>query len=342
MYFDRMTVGQRLYIGFGLILAVLIGVTALAMLKVHTINQALRANSETAVVVQRHAINFRGSAHDRSIAVRDLVLAGSAAERQKELAAIERLGAFYAASATPLDAMMSAPDAEPQMKPLYAAIQAIEQQAVSTSNRIIDLVGQNDTAAAQSLLWNQAKPQYEQWLSAINRLIDFQEARLQANNNLALKEAGGFVAVMLTSLAMSLMVGGVLAWSISRSILRQLGAEPSVLSDAARQVAGGNLQPVSGAAQAFGGSVMSSLGLMQQSLSRVVGLVRHASDSIATGSSEIASGNADLSARTETQASNLQQTAASMQQLSQTVQTNADTAMQANQMAASASAAAEK
>jgi methyl-accepting chemotaxis protein len=69
--------------------------------------------------------------------------------------------------------------------------------------------------------------------------------------------------------------------------------------------------------------VLESLGAMQQSLARLVGAVRGASDSIATGSQEIASGNADLSRRTETQASHLQQTAAAMEQLSQTVQANA-------------------
>ena len=81
---------------------------------------------------------------------------------------------------------------------------------------------------------------------------------------------------------------------------------------------------------------------MQQSLARLVGAVRGASDSIATGSQEIAAGNGDLSRRTETQASHLQQTAAAMDELSQTVQANADTAQQANHMADGASVAAEK
>ncbi len=51
---------------------------------------------------------------------------------------------------------------------------------------------------------------------------------------------------------------------------------------------------------------------MNASLERLVGRMRHASESIATGSTQIATGNADLSQRTEEQASNLQQTAASM------------------------------
>ena len=51
--------------------------------------------------IQRYAINFRGSAHDRSIAVRDVVLSASADERSRELATIDRL-AKGDASAMPL------------------------------------------------------------------------------------------------------------------------------------------------------------------------------------------------------------------------------------------------
>ena len=80
---------------------------------------------------------------------------------------------------------------------------------------------------------------------------------------------------------------------------------------------------------------------MNESLAKIVGEVRHASDSIATGSSEIANGTQDLSSRTEEQASNLEETAASMEELTATVKQSAESARQANQLAASASAAAE-
>jgi methyl-accepting chemotaxis protein len=79
---------------------------------------------------------------------------------------------------------------------------------------------------------------------------------------------------------------------------------------------------------------------MNDSLSNIVGQVRNSSDSIATGSAQIAVGNQDLSQRTEEQASNLQQTAASMEELSSTVKANADSASQADKMAAQAANAA--
>ena len=96
---QQITVRQSLYLGFGAMIVVMLGVTLAAIIKVQAIESALKMISEQHAVVQRHAINFRGSAHDRAIAIRDMVLAESSADRQKEAAAISALAAFYAQSA---------------------------------------------------------------------------------------------------------------------------------------------------------------------------------------------------------------------------------------------------
>ncbi len=65
MKFNNVTVGKRLATGFGLLLTILVVVAAVAITKVRSIDDALRANSEEHTSIQRYAINFRGSAHDR-------------------------------------------------------------------------------------------------------------------------------------------------------------------------------------------------------------------------------------------------------------------------------------
>lgn len=342
MNFNQMTVSARLYLGFGALLAVLIVVTLVAINKVQAINAALKANSEEHAAVQRFAINFRGSAHDRAIAARDVVLSTSPAERQKEIAAIQQLARFYAESAGPLEALMRTSADSRELQTLYGAIQDIEKQAVASTQAVVSKAEAGDLSGAQTQLWNEVKPQYVAWLAAINRLIDFEESRIQEQNRVAMGEAGGFLSVMLIALSVALLCGLGLAWAIPRSILRQLGAEPAQLGQVAQQVAAGDLSPVAGAQSAPHGSVLASLGAMQAGLAHVVGQVRNASDAIASSSAEIAVGNADLSNRTEQQASSLQQTAGSMTQMHAMVQTNAATAQQATHLATSASAAAQK
>lgn len=51
--FSRLTVARRLYVGFALILSILLVVAAVSVVKVQIINEALRANSEQHGSIQR-------------------------------------------------------------------------------------------------------------------------------------------------------------------------------------------------------------------------------------------------------------------------------------------------
>ncbi len=130
---------------------------------------------------------------------------------------------------------------------------------------------------------------------------------------------------------------------IARSILRQLGGEPSYVSALTERIARGELGGHINLKPDDTSSMLYDIGAMRDTFAtivREVREVREGSEGVATASSEIAQGNHDLSARTESQASALEQTAASMEQLSATVQHNADSAAQASQMAVHASGVA--
>lgn len=341
MLFSRMSVAARLYLGFGMIVLLLVVLTVIAVVKVDRIDRALRANSEIYSQVQRNAINFRGSAHDRSIAVRDLVFAPTAEQREQEMARIAALSDFYAQSAQSLDALLKLPGVSSEVFPLYADIQRAESQAVATTRAILEQVRDGNPAAVD-LLWSEAKPQYVQWLAAINRLIDFKEQHIQATNQSAMDEASGFLRAMFTALTLALMLSAAVAWGVARSLVRQLGAEPNALAQVAQKVASGDLHPVQGVSRTQPDSVLASLGGMQTSLATVVGQVRQASNAVSLGAEEIAAGNAGLLQRTEEQACSLQQASASMEAMTLSVRQNAETARQASELAAAASEAAHK
>lgn len=71
-------------------------------------------------------------------------------------------------------------------------------------------------------------------------------------------------------------------------------------------------------------------------LTEVMSEIRGGTDSVLTGSRQIADGNTNLSQRTEEQASSLENTSSSMEEMTITVKQNADSAIQANQLAESA------
>jgi methyl-accepting chemotaxis protein len=142
--------------------------------------------------------------------------------------------------------------------------------------------------------------------------------------------------------ALALLVGVLAAWSMTRTLTRQIGGEPAYASSVAREIAAGNLQVQVRTRPGDTRSLMADISRMRDSLAAVVGRVRQGSEAIASASAQISHGNADLSSRTESQASALEQTAASMEQLGSTVKQNADNARQANLLAQNASAVAAR
>jgi len=340
-WFENLRVGARMAWGFSLVLVTLIGLTVLGTFRVSSINGSLTTIGDVNSVKQRYAINFRGSVHDRAIAVRDVVLETdkSAVAVQQKL--IAKLANDYAQSAGPMDQLLSShPDTTQDERSALAAIKEIEAKTIPLTEKVIALRLADQTPEALTLLLIDVRPAYVAWLASINRLIDIEEAKNKTESASARSIAQGFGFLMLVMTVLATALGTFVAWLITHSLLRQLGGEPSEAAALARSVAQGDLSVRIALQAGDSSSLMAQLQAMQTSLATVVANVRQGAEGVAHTSTEIAQGNHDLSSRTESQASALEQTAASMEELSSTVKQNADSARQANQLAMSASSVA--
>ena len=336
-------ISHRLMAGFGLVVLALLGMSVFSVLTARGIDGALTANATQNAVIQRAAINFRGSAHDRSIAVRDVVLAPTEEARKKEVEAIARLADFYAKSAAQLDDVLkSALQVPPEVGPMVQSLKDIEARTVATTAKVVALMQAGDRAGAEALLWAEAKPQYEQWLAAANKLIDYEEARIIANSQLANKDASQFTGVMLSITLLAVLISVAVTVLVSRSISRELGAEPSEVRAVVQAIQQGDLTVPVQVKAGDSASVMVAVRDMQKRFHELVSAVRDNVDQLRATSNEISTGNQNLGQRTEQAASSLEQTAASMEELTATVRQSADSARQANQLATTAAGTATK
>jgi methyl-accepting chemotaxis protein len=158
---------------------------------------------------------------------------------------------------------------------------------------------------------------------------------LQGRVNRLQNELLWVALVLLGTLALTSITALIFVRSITQPLAQAI--------ELAHAVEQGDL---SGAPLAHGsnemGRLLAVLQQMREHLTQVACQVRNGAESVAAASTQIAQGNADLSARTESQASSLEQTAASMDQLSAAVRQNADSAVQANQLAENASIVAKQ
>ena len=333
----------RLAAGFGLLVLMFIGVSVYSIFTARGIDQRLSENSNFNSVVQRAAINFRGSAHDRSIAVRDVVLAPTEEALQRENQTIERLAKFYADSNTTLQAaLQAASSVPPEVAPLLQDIEAIEDRTVRTTQRIIELVKDGAHRDASKLLWDEAKPQYEQWLAAINRLIDFLEVRINDNTQAANSASSHLPNVMLGLCLLAVVASAIISFFLNRSILGDLGAEPTQVREVIHAMQKGNLTVQIPVKDEDTHSVMAALRNMRTSLHFLVSAVRDNIQLVHGISDDITQGNHNLETRSAESSRNLKRTATNIDALTQTLHQSADAASQANQLATQAASTAQR
>lgn len=236
----KMTIAKRLGWGFGSLLALMVLITAIGIQRVAFMDETLTAINQGATLKQRYAINFRGSVHDRAIAVRDAVLEHDLTAAKAHVADIERLAAFYADSAQKLDQLM-ATDATEEDRRLLARIKEIERRAVPGTQRVIELRLSGDVEAARTMLLSEVSPAYTEWLAAINAFIDHQESVIRHDLDEVRSVASGFRNLMLLVTGVALVISVTLASMTIRSILATLGAEPDEVAESIRRLAAGEL-----------------------------------------------------------------------------------------------------
>ncbi|WP_137171610.1 methyl-accepting chemotaxis protein [Massilia sp. HP4] len=196
-----------------------------------------------------------------------------------------------------------------------------------------------DVDLAEQILTQQFNPAAKAYQERVKELVDLQHKRIAASAGLIASTAKRGNIVIGSLAAGALLLGGVFAWLLTRSITRPL--RQAVY--AAEQVAAGDLTvDIDSKATDETGALLRALGHMNTSLSKIVDEVRSGTQTISGASSEIAAGSFDLSSRTEQQAAALEETAASMEELTGTVRQNADNARQANQLAIAASSVASQ
>ena len=338
---SRFTIGARLALGFGAVLALMMLLTALAVSRVGQIDATLNHINDVNNVKQRHAINFRGSVHDRAIALRDVVLAPDNAGAQPALDRIRSLDANYQSAAAALDALFAQrSDILPEERAALAAIKEEENKTQPLIAKVSEQRLAGDVEGARTLLAQEAGPAFVAWLASVNRLIDLEEALNRDAAEGARALSGSFFAWMALLCTIAVAIGALGAWIISRGLLRQLGGQPDYAVRIAGRIAAGELGVRIDTAPGDRSSLLYAMKGMRDSLVDIVSQVRAGTLTIADASSEIAAGNHDLSKRTERQAQTLMDTAASMEELTGTVRQNAENARQANALAESASSVA--
>ncbi len=335
MNLNNLKIGQRLALGFGALLALMAVMFAAAFAQLG-VNAASMKEAEE--YDRRAALVTQWRGHTELNITRTLAIAKATGMPQVE-AHFGPLMKETSAQISEIQKELDAAITSGKGKELMGEVGEKRKAYLDLRKELMALVKNADPIAAETLLGAKVLPAAQAYLGSMKTVLDFQLALAAEHAREVSDGLARGQTILAALLVAALALGGLMAWSIARSVT----APVNEAVRAAETIASGDLtQRVESQRRDELGDLLRTVGRMQDSLRTLVGQVRASSDSIGTASTEIASGNQDLSSRTEQTASNLQQTASSMEQLTGTVRQSADSARQANQLAASAAEVAQR
>ncbi|MEM9317900.1 MAG: methyl-accepting chemotaxis protein [Pseudomonadota bacterium] len=224
-------IGGRLAASFFFLLALMVGLTAMSIVEVNYLRSKLTEMNEVNSVKQRYTINFRGSVHDRAIAIRDVVLVQSVAERQAQIELIDTLFVAYADNEVMLNDVLAntelSTDREREIAGRIAGVQAATNPLV---DQIIELMAAGNQAEAERILLEEASPLFSDWLGVINEFIDLQEEKNQSAGASVTNQIEQYSMLAMVALVTALLLASAAAYASTRSIIRPLGQLQTALT----------------------------------------------------------------------------------------------------------------
>lgn len=331
-----MNIATRLYLGFGMLLALIASVTLIGVFEVGVIDSTLTRVNDVDSRKQRFAINFRGSVHDRAIAIRDAVSpAVASGERKQHLQLIEKLDLFYQQSAQNMDQLLAADSTTSAVeRALLADIKKVEVDTLKLMKRAQDLLSKGEIEPAQVFVQGEVAPAYTKWLAAINALIDYQEAAIQGQLDGVRADSGGFKMLMLIVTSVALVLGLVVSLNLVSRIMRTIGGEPEVAAKLIHQVAAGDLtQKIE---TRYPESIMGAVATMTEKLAIIIRDVSATANTLVQSAGELSGAASNTQALMEAQRQQTYQGAAAIAQMAATVQEVARHTVDAANLAQSA------
>ena len=333
-FLSRWRIGRRLSLAFAVVVALTIASAVFAQIRLMEIqslsHELTTEQAERTALAYRWRMNIAvNSARTTMVAqMTDATLAQPLLEKIK--ATVADTGVvqkrFLEIETTPQGRALL--DKQAEVRARYLAAREVMYKAGSdTSGSIASAIAKGQSITAFNAL-------ADEYLAATDAVVAYEAKRSESNG----AEIGA--AVTATSLVNIVcgVVSALFSITIGFALTRSIVGPVQAAQKAADRIASGDL---TGNCRAVGtdeaAQLVSSLGKMQDSLTRIVCEIRNSTEQIQVASTQVASGNQDLSSRTEQTAGSLQQAASSMDELTSTIRHSADAANQAHGLANSAS-----
>ena len=233
----HLRIGQRLALGYGFVIALLIATTLLGMIKLGAIStitdDALRDKYPNTLVVNQ----LIGELGTIARAMRNTLIMTEPGQVEQQLSDINHAKRKMADALDQLHKRVR----DARGKELVQQIDIIASAYIVNQEDFVSLLGQGRRGEAKNLLLVDLNPYQNDYFETLDELQRHESTLMdQASADIGRSYQRARLMMMTATVAAALLSIGI-TFQITRSLLRQLGGEPDYASDIARRIAADDL-----------------------------------------------------------------------------------------------------
>ena len=335
------SISTRLTLGFGSILILLIAVAAVGQMSAKAVQKRMQeitgvnAGKTKLANAMLASVNALGI-ESRSAVMLDAIDPARSKEQSKRFSETFKR---YKTQEKDLSALVQAGQVNPAEQALLKEIVDISSKTGPEMQQAVDQSLDGDAVAANMTLMVRVNPGELAWNQKLAGMVELQYARSEEATQLAEKTQSQALFTGSVLVVAALVLGAIIAWRITLSIVQPIGRAVVV----AERIAAGDLtSAIEVRINDETGRLLEAIATMQDKLRQLVGNISATANNIESSSAEVASATLDLSQRTEVASHNLQSAASNLENLKGTVEHSAESAGNANRLAAAASETATR
>ncbi|MGQ5525294.1 methyl-accepting chemotaxis protein [Chitinimonas sp. PSY-7] len=337
MFSSNMKISTMLGLGFVVMILIMLGITVLGLLSLSKVDSTLATNSENSekVILSKDLIDAQ---YNMILRIQELALLSNEEEMTKVNQ--ERLQARTNYEA--LEVKLNQHIFREKAKEMANHLRAEKELGFQLMDKVAQLGLANKNAEATEVVFKELLPLAKRWRDKLEEMADFQKSF----NAQGIKEAEQIYETakfwMLTFAILGFLFASIVAWVIVRSLMKQLGGEPTYARDMVAKVADGDLSVTVITKQGDESSLLYALSKMVESLANTIGMITLSAQNLASASEQIAASATSLSQTTSEQTAAVEQSSTSIEEMAAAVTQNTDNAKVTDGIASSAANSASE
>jgi methyl-accepting chemotaxis protein len=327
--FANMKIGLRLTLGFVIVLALMGALAAVGINGMSGVQSRLDEIVKDNMYKMDLNQKMSKSLNDVQRLMRTMMLLKDPAAQATQRKSIDKAREDYNEAFEALNKT----SASEKGKAMRAKIKEAAQITRPLNDKVVELATAGKIEDAVALLLGEARPAAAKWQAAVDENIALQAENTKNDYEAAQAEYASANRLMITLAAVAIALGALLAWVLTRSIVRPVNEALEV----ANRLAQGDLTVrIENPSKDETGQMLQAMSGMIGKLTQVVTDVNSGAQALASASEEVSATAQALSQAASEQAAGVEETSASIEQMTASIAQNTENAKVTDGMASKA------